>query len=148
MSTYMPYIIWFILSISAISYIYEIVIHTNRNACLNQCVRVSYANLKAALNNRIRLISQLNDLVKFYIGHEATVLSDVSHASNLYMRYPQLQGNHIVQKLMSQINNAESDILMSKHVYNEYVAEYNAHLHCIGGAIFTIGTRYEFQFAN
>lgn len=148
MSTYMPYVIWFILIISVISCIYEIVIHTNINAHLNQRVRVSYANLKAALNNRLRLISQLNDVVKFYIGHEAAVLSDASRASNLYMMYPHLQGNHVVQNLMSQINDAETTLLYSKREYNEIVAEYNTHLQCVAGAIFTIGSRYEFQFAN
>ena len=136
------------LIISAISFIYEIVTHTNRNAYLNQRVRVSYANLKAALNNRLRLISQLNDVVKFYIGHEAAVLSDASHASNLYMIYPNLKGNHVIQNLMSQINDAEMTILRSKRIYNDLVAEYNIHLQCVAGALFTTGPRYKFQFAN
>ena len=150
MSTYLMIvlIISAILIISVISCIYEIVTHTNRNAYLNQRVRVSYANLKAALNNRLRLISQLNDVVKFYIGHEAAVLSDASHASNLYMMYPNLKGNHVVQNLMSQINDAEMTILRFKHNYNAFVAEYNIHLQCVAGMLFTTGPRYEFQFAN
>ena len=141
-------IVLVVLVIIAILCIYEIIIHTNINACLDQCVRVSYANLKVTINNRLRLVSQLNDAVKFYIGHEAAVLSNVSHMSNLYMMYPNLQGNRVVQKLISQIDGAEMAILCSKKEYNEAVAKYNAHLQCIAGALFTIGPRYKFQYAN
>ena len=148
MTNYTFDIILIVLVIIVILCIYNIVIHTNINARLNQHVRVSYANLKVAINNRLRLVSQLNDVVKLYIGHEAAILSNVGHMSNLYMMYPNLQGNHLVQKLMSQINDAETTILFSKKEYNEVVAEYNTHLQCIAGALFTIGPRYEFQYAN
>ena len=118
----------------------------NRLITLNQRALNALSNIEVELKRKVDLISNLVEMVKFYVRHESEIQKIITEGrvkllfskrpveeekpviSSLVAtieKYPDLKASENFQKLMNMLIDTEERIVYSREFYNRTVRKYN-----------------------
>jgi len=143
--------IWILLGLLALAG-FLLVMGYNRLVALRQNRNQSFADIDVQLKQRFDLIPNLVETVKAYMGHEKTLLEDITaaragvsaahglgervSAENALSRtmgqfyavsenYPDLKANQNFQTLMAELSDIENKLAAARRFFNSATAELN-----------------------
>jgi len=160
---------WIILGVIVLIVLWVIAIY-NGLVALRQRANQSFADIDVQLKQRHDLVPNLVETVKGYAAHEKSTLDEVVRARNaalaaqgaeaqgaaegalgaalsrliaLAEAYPDLKANQNFQQLQGELSDVENKIAASRRFLNNTVAEYNAAIEGVPGAL--IAGRFGFE---
>ncbi|GAA3912574.1 LemA family protein [Litoribacillus peritrichatus] len=145
--------------------LFSLLLHYNDLIFLKQRADRNWANISIAIRKKKNLIPALETIVKEYLQHETTVMTQTAefrrafenaqeeHASleqcfvatqntqqtmkAIIENYPDLKSHDIVSQFMTDITKLETELALLRNGYNDAVTTYNERLETFPDILFT-----------
>ena len=119
---------------------------TNTTFELEENIRSCHACMQNVLQNRQKLMTKLNDIVAAYLDHESAAITSLKDIHTIFAKYPSLVSSNIITRLLNQINDAETQILLFKNQYVEHVKKYKLYIRNFPTCMLSWATKYDFKY--